>query len=138
MPKKLSATHNDELSNTCFNYLAVYFLRSFPDFKETIKARVERIVCSARTHKTQILWSGPMSAWFRCSPACHVRGSVHDQRHIQGINLSVSHIVCTVCGRGSDGKEGSFTSCISSIHVLDCHFRWENPVKFGQFSFWLV
>lgn len=137
MSEKLSATHNDELSNTCFNYLAVYFLCRFPDFKETIKSRVERIVCSACTHKPRILWSGPMSAWFRCSPACHVRGSVHDQRHIRGINISVSHIVCTMCGGGSEGKKGLLASSISSIHMLDCHLRWENPVKFGRFWFWL-
>lgn len=53
--KKLSATHHGEISNACFNYLAVYFLCIFPDFKETVRARVERIVCSAHTHKTQIL-----------------------------------------------------------------------------------
>lgn len=94
---------------------------------ETIKARVERIVCSACTHKTQILWSGPMSALFRYSPVCPVRGCVHDQRHIQGIKVSVSHTVCNERRKSSEGKKGLFASCIYSIHMLDCHFKMGKP-----------
>lgn len=61
LPQKISVAHNDEVSNAHFNYLAVYFLCSFPAFKETVKTRIERIVCSACAHKTLILWSGQMS-----------------------------------------------------------------------------
>lgn len=138
LPQKISVAHNDEVSNAHFNYLAVYFLCSFPAFKETVKTRIERIVCSACAHKTLILWSGQMSVQFRCSPACYVRGSVHDQRHTQGINVSVSCVVCTMHQRGSEGERGSFTSSISLIHILDCHCRWKNAVKFGHYWFWLV
>lgn len=65
---KKAVTHNDKVSAAHFNYLAVYFLCSFPASEETIKTRTERIFCSACTHKTQILWSCQISVYqaFSC------------------------------------------------------------------------